>query len=211
MFRIYGLKCPISGSIRYIGKTKNALKERLKGHLSDAKKLKYKHHTSRWLRKLLCDGLIPEVILLEESEGDWIEAEIRWIARGKALGWPLTNSTAGGDGAPDPTPEALARKRWVMRQVWGRPEFVQRMREARNDPIFVVEQGERLKGRWLNSESREKMMATRWDHRQRDGQREALAARKSKIQAALTPEVIARRNASIKASWSKRKAEKQCK
>ena len=208
MFRIYGLKCPISGSIRYIGKTKNALEGRLKGHLSDAKSFRYKHHASRWLRKLLIAGLTPEVVLLEESEGDWIEAETRWIAKGKALGWPLTNSTAGGDGAPDPTPDALDRKRRVMRQVWERPEFIQRMREARNDPTFVVEQGDRLKGRWLDRDAREKMMATRWTDGQRDSQREALAARKSKIQASLTPEVIARRNASIKASWAKRKASK---
>lgn len=208
MFKIYGLVCPRSGEIRYIGKTKNGLERRLKGHLSGARTLRYDHHAARWIRTLLREGLAPEIVLLEESDGDWVQAEIWWIAKGRELGWPLTNSTIGGDGAPDPTPELLIRKRKVMQKVWQRPDFIQKMREARSDPVFLVEQSGRLKARWKNKEARRKMMETRWSEEKRASQADALRDRQKKIQAALTPEVIARRNSSIKASWAKRKAAK---
>lgn len=208
MFKIYGLMCPRAGAIRYIGKTKNSLERRLKAHLADARSGKYKHHAACWLRGLISQGLAPEIILLEESEGDWVKAEVSWIARGRDLGWPLTNSTIGGDGALEPTPEVLRRKRKVMRQVWERPEFVQRMKEVRNDPVFLDEQACRLRTRWKNKEARQKMMDSRWPEDKRAIQAKAIMGRQQKIQAALTPEVIARRNLSIKASWAKRKAAK---
>lgn len=208
MAKIYGLVCPVSGLIRYIGKTQNSLETRLKGHLSDARMLKYQHHASRWIRKLLKNGLAPDVVLLEECEGDWEKAEISWIAKGRELGWPLTNSTIGGDGAPEPTPEVIERKRKAMERVWERPEFVRRMKEARNDPDFLIEQSDRLKGRWRNKESRKKMMDSRWPAEKREAQAKAIMGRQEKIKAAMTPDVIARRNAAIKASWVRRKAAK---
>lgn len=208
MFKIYGLVCPRLGMIRYIGKTKNTLEGRLKGHLSDARMFKYKHHTSRWIRKLLRDDLSPDIVLLEEVSGDWVKAEIWWIAQGRKLGWPLTNSTIGGDGAPAPTPEALARKSKTMEKVWERPEFIQRMKDARNDPVFLAEQSERLKKRWEVKAHREKMLASRWTPEARAEQAAQLESRREKMKASMTPEVRARQAATLKATWAKRKAAK---
>jgi len=44
-------------------------------------------------------GLNYEVRVLEEvaQQDDLDEAEVRWIAHGRAQGWPLTNLTAGGE------------------------------------------------------------------------------------------------------------------
>lgn len=208
MFKIYGLVCPISGNVRYIGKTKNTLAGRLKGHLSGARTFRYHHHAARWIRVLLRNGLAPEIVLLEETEGDWVEAEVRWIAKGKAFGWPLTNSTVGGDGAPDPTPDVLQRRKRAMQAVWESPDYVRRIREARNDPKFIAEQAGRLRNRWKDKDARRKMMDSRWPAEKREAQAKAILDRQQKIKAAITPEVIARRNAAIKASWIKRKAAK---
>ena len=93
---------------RYVGKTQAKLARRLSGHIYDAVKpaniLKHTHRL-HWLRKLISEGVKPEIILLEivdsSKEND---QEIYWIARLKKEGHKLTNSTKGGDGV-EFTPE----------------------------------------------------------------------------------------------------------
>lgn len=96
---IYALRCPESQEIRYVGKSVSPHK-RLKSHISSAERLKYNHHTSRWIRKLLSSGMRPILEILEEvAEGKcWREVERRWIASAIENGWPITNSTLGGEG-----------------------------------------------------------------------------------------------------------------
>jgi hypothetical protein len=68
------------------------------------------------LRQLKSEGLRPSITILEElsPDADWQSAEIRWIAEGRRLGWPLTNCTSGGDGVPDLPPEIREK----LRSVW---------------------------------------------------------------------------------------------
>lgn len=96
---IYALRCPESDEIRYIGKSTNP-NRRLSAHISAAVNKAYDHHTSRWIRKLSLLDLVPSIEILEEvASGDsWREVERRWIKEGNEKGWPLTNSTAGGEG-----------------------------------------------------------------------------------------------------------------
>lgn len=96
---IYALRCPESGYIRYIGKSVNP-QRRLSAHISAAMNKAYGHHTSNWIRKLAESNLEPSVEILEKvAEGEsWREVERRWITEGRDKGWPLTNSTAGGEG-----------------------------------------------------------------------------------------------------------------
>lgn len=95
--RIYALIDPETKLCRYIGKTKGSCAHRLKGHLNDAKR-----HPQiprfKWINGLKVKGLVPEVMELEAVSDGWQEAEQFWIAYMVAIGSPLLNRTAGGDG-----------------------------------------------------------------------------------------------------------------
>lgn len=90
-------------------------------------------HRSHWLQSLKAKGLKPYMVILEQIDGawPWQESERYWIARGKKLGWPLTNNTSGGDGVPD-LPEETRRK---IYQTWvGRShseETIQKIKDAK--------------------------------------------------------------------------------
>jgi hypothetical protein len=91
---IYGLVCPISNEIRYIGKSDNPRK-RLQEHLDERRR----NHRGNWIQSLRAQGLAPTLIILEETDTDlWQECE-RWhIAAARAQGHRLTNQTNGGEG-----------------------------------------------------------------------------------------------------------------
>lgn len=125
---IYGLIDPESQQIRYIGKSIRP-RERLRDHMNEISNC----HRSHWLRRLRARGQMPELVILEEIRGEWPwqEAERYWIARAKALGWPLVNNTNGGDGVeglPIETRQRMA-KVWIGRKH--RPETLRKLREAR--------------------------------------------------------------------------------
>lgn len=65
-FKIYALKCPIDGKIRYVGKSAN-FKQRFKDHLKDVGS-----STSKkvWIDTLLKKGLKPILIILDESDSE---------------------------------------------------------------------------------------------------------------------------------------------
>lgn len=95
---IYALIDPRTGDIRYIGKTKN-LRARNNSHRSEVNRKTY--HLYRWIAQLKQQGLEPDLIVLEETnEQEWAERECFWIAKGRELGWRLTNITNGGKGGP---------------------------------------------------------------------------------------------------------------
>jgi hypothetical protein len=97
--RIYSLTDPRSGRVRYVGKTAYSLGRRLRQHLAGAKHLRT--HLGRWLQQLLTEGSEPTIQLLETVSGEgWSLREQHWIVLMRERGEPLTNSTAGGDGAP---------------------------------------------------------------------------------------------------------------
>jgi hypothetical protein len=88
-----------------------------------------------------------------------------------------------------------------MEKVWERPEFIQRMKEARNDPIFLEEQAERLRERWKDESHREKMLSSRWTEEAKTKQAAALEARRDKMLAAMTPEIRAKQGSTLKQWW----------
>lgn len=91
---IYGLKNPLTDEIRYIGKTIQELSIRLSHHISSAKKgLKY--YVYNWIRKLLREGVTPELELLEMGlHRDCLVKEKEYI---KKYGDRLCNTTNGGE------------------------------------------------------------------------------------------------------------------
>lgn len=78
---IYGLCCPLTNVVRYVGVTTD-LARRLRRHLS-SRQLARQTPVYEWLRLLAKGGLRPTLRVLEQGDAlrDWREAERRWIAR----------------------------------------------------------------------------------------------------------------------------------
>jgi group I intron endonuclease len=81
----------------YVGKTSASINMRFDSHKCSCKKNKTKHHKV-W-NKSLNEGNYPEIIILEETNGDKINDLEKWyITYFKSIGVKLTNLTMGGDG-----------------------------------------------------------------------------------------------------------------
>lgn len=164
---IYALTCPTSGELRYVGKSQNPQK-RLSAHINGALKHAYDHHTARWIRKLASEGLRPSWQVLQEIPGGagWREAERMWIAYGRHSGWPLTNSTAGGEGLDYLNPEDekkyrenLARSMAAYNQTpKGRAQFL-RFRAAAGSEETRIKRATSVRASARRPEYREKMRA----------------------------------------------------
>jgi hypothetical protein len=101
---IYGLKDPISESIRYVGQTIRKPSYRYRDRISEAKNSNIKTKKTNWIKKLLKNNLKPELIILEEIESNTLDLannkEIYWINYYKKLGNKLTNQLLGGRNNP---------------------------------------------------------------------------------------------------------------
>jgi len=96
---IYGLVCPTTDKVRYVGKSQNP-ELRFKQHLYIAQSKKYHQNTYvyRWLRELHQQGLEPRLVTIEETdENNWAEREQHWIAH-----YGLKNLCNMKDGGPQP-------------------------------------------------------------------------------------------------------------
>ncbi len=92
--KIYTLAHPVTKEIRYIGKTRYSLSDRLCKHMITYER----NHRANWIRMLKKEGLKPIIELLQEvPEDQWIECEKYWIAQFKAWGFRLLNLTEGGE------------------------------------------------------------------------------------------------------------------
>jgi len=96
-YKVYTLKCPTTGAIKYIGVTNN-VSRRFSEHLSRVEDTeKY-----RWINSLKENGLKPICEILEETEYMMIAfmLEEEYIKSYKALGHPIFNITDGGKNPP---------------------------------------------------------------------------------------------------------------
>lgn len=92
--KIYTLEHPITGEIRYIGKTIQNINKRLNGHLYR----KPSSHVSCWIKSLRKVGLTPTIKLLDEVDyNDWALFEKYWICQFKSWGFKLCNHSIGGE------------------------------------------------------------------------------------------------------------------
>lgn len=98
---VYGLICPLSKDIRYIGQTTRKLSKRIYGHKYEALKEKRGKMTYKenWLRELInlgkldeIENIVLETCLLQELD----EREMYWIEYYKNKGNKLTNILPGG-------------------------------------------------------------------------------------------------------------------
>ena len=92
---IYTMSDPVSGLVRYVGKTKNP-KQRFRKHLT-SKKLNTK--SCRWIKGLKAKGLKPVFEIVDTcTESDWQQKERQYILVFKSIGAGLLNQLPGGEG-----------------------------------------------------------------------------------------------------------------
>lgn len=97
--RIYGLHDPRTDERRYIGQTRYALQQRLRGHLTE-RNLKQRRRSSTWLRALAKVGLRPLIreLAVAHSQEELDRLEVQAIAEDRVRGVRLLNHTEGGRG-----------------------------------------------------------------------------------------------------------------
>lgn len=101
--RIYVLKDPRTGQVRYVGKTINALKSRLMEHIREAFDITGNSFASKkckWIRALYENGNLPSMEQIDYCTTGWQEKERHWIAFYRQEYPDLTNVLDGGEGAP---------------------------------------------------------------------------------------------------------------
>ena len=113
-FLIYGLVDPITGQLRYIGRSSSWM-ARPRAH-SNPSKCSNSTHNSRWVRGLLEKNLRPNIVVIQAFDDSSIlnQAEIHWIAYFRAMGCPLTNLTDGGFGTNGykQSSEHISKRSW---------------------------------------------------------------------------------------------------
>jgi uncharacterized protein YegJ (DUF2314 family) len=91
---IYGLVCPITSEIKYVGRTIQSLNRRLSMHKNVNK---HRCNKDKWHDSLLKQNLFPTIQLLQESNiKDWRNDEKFWIEKLSSNG--LFNEAIGGGG-----------------------------------------------------------------------------------------------------------------
>lgn len=190
---IYGLYCPRSGDLRYVGQAIN-LKRRLTRHIKDSTTDTYK---GRWIATLLRDDLKPELkaIRIVKPDENWRLVEQEEIANALAAGCRLTNLTKGGDGVEWATPEL--REAWLesrarhSRALWAErgEEMARKIGDARRSPEARAKTAD--EARRMHSDPEFK-----YRHRQ------------ATLEAFQRPEVKERLSKASRASWAANKEER---
>jgi hypothetical protein len=156
---IYALICPKAKEIRYIGKTIQSLKSRLKGHLYIPKN--DTTYRANWIRDLRKDKLIPEIILIEEcNESNWVEREIYWIDYYSKL-VNLVNYSKGGNGGHHVKISTREKLSNLYKEKWTDSEYRNKMstmsKNMWKDKNRKELASNRIKNYWTDSEYRNKM------------------------------------------------------
>ena len=131
--RLYTLSDPETpGVIRYVGWTSKTTMRRLSGHITEARQMNHRHHRACCIRSLLSDGKTPvmrTVALVEVKDAPSMER--RYIAALRSSGVRLVNSTDGGEGVANPTPDVREKIRAaaLLRPKPG-PEAIEKMAAA---------------------------------------------------------------------------------
>jgi hypothetical protein len=87
-----------TGNVRYVGKTKQYLKQRLYSHIQECYSDRKSHKIS-WIKSLLVKGQRPIISAIDEVfDEDWQFWEKYWIEQLRCWGYNLTNLTEGGQG-----------------------------------------------------------------------------------------------------------------
>ncbi len=204
--RIYVLRDPRDGEVRYVGKTAYPLNIRRSCHISHAIVGKKRTHCAAWLRSLHALGLVPLIEQIDSATEEWAACEQKWISYYQAAGARLTNHTRGGEGVPGFKQSAETIKKRAIKHSKtmsavastpeGRAELASHFASTMASPTWRAWQSERVKAHNATPEWKA-ANAAYWNEESR-----MIAAERARVQ--WTPE----RRAAIKETW-KRKMQAQ--
>ncbi len=113
---VYALIDPRFNEIRYIGITTQSPNQRLIRHISEARHSLRRDHRVNWIKSLLDIGIKPEFKIISDTTKENIfKEERKQITHFRNLGYRLTNSTDGGEGVLNPSPETRAKMSYHAR------------------------------------------------------------------------------------------------
>jgi hypothetical protein len=97
-FYLYGLYCPYTNNLKYVGITTRNLSDRLTSHL----RTPTNKNISMWFNELKSDSKKPEIKLISEyqSRNDLLHAETNKIKKCREVGIKLFNISDGGSVPP---------------------------------------------------------------------------------------------------------------
>lgn len=171
---IYSLDCPITGEIKYIGKTIN-IKQRYSQHLrSNEKTKKY-----AWIKSLENKGLKPTMSIVDIVNKDWGFWEDWYIQYYKFLGFDLKNHKSGGAGGC----LSLEVKQKISEKLKGKPKSEEhknktiknlipgnnkgkKIKDCQKEKLFnglrcyIEKNGYPMKGKVVSNETKEKILNT---------------------------------------------------
>lgn len=125
--KIYALCDPLTGEARYIGVTVKPLHIRRAEHLCAQGRC----HRTMWIKRLREKGFSPSIELISEiNKESRDDAEKFWIVFFKGIGCSLVNSTEGGGGLSDCSPEVREKIRLANTGKKRTPETIERHRIA---------------------------------------------------------------------------------
>lgn len=152
---IYGLICPVTNEIRYIGKTVQKLNARLKGHLS--LKPNDNTHRANWIKHLKSNNLKPLIILIEEcTDIDWEEREKYWISE-YSKSSNLVNYSKGGQGRNENKLSTKEKMSEITKERWKNEEYRKKMSNMSKETW----KNEEYRKTRLTDESKEKIRKSR--------------------------------------------------
>lgn len=143
---IYGLVCPMTGTVRYVGKSTCAV-ARLAQHLRETRRSTPLYD---WIKSLRTRGLSPKMVVLATcSKGDWPDLERRIIAEHRKHG-KLLNVADGGDEPHCPREVRAANGRSNARKIHDDP-VARRMWKLKQQLGILIKRGH------LSEATREKL------------------------------------------------------
>ena len=138
---IYGLICPKTNTIKYIGKADD-IKRRLRQHIYQSK---YSDNNKNlWIKNLLKENYKPEIEVIDEVPiNDWGYWEDFWIKYYKFLGSQLINEMDGGHGYGKHSLETI--------------EKIRRSQIGEKNPMFGKPGTKGFMGKTFSEESKKKI------------------------------------------------------
>lgn len=164
---IYGLEDPLEvGHIRYVGLATH--EGRPKYHEWEALNADYTSHKINWILKLLSEDRTYSTVIIEEFSDDFerdllCKAEIAYIAEYRKNGHRLTNSSPGGDGGFERSPETLEKMSIAGKLNWEDPEWrirtTETLRKRSKDPEVIFKRSQASIAKWENPQIVKNMLA----------------------------------------------------
>jgi group I intron endonuclease len=147
-YQLYGLYCPISNNLMYVGITTNGLNRRLNGHL----KSPTNHLMENWILGLKLMSLKPEIKIIKEciNYDDLLKSEIEEIKKCRDEKIEILNIADGGDINPmlgkthsdearkkiskihkgrKLTQKQLEERKILLKELWSNEEWSNKVRE----------------------------------------------------------------------------------